>query len=114
MNESDFSKHYSDQGFWEKVGSYALTVGKEGIRNALILYFTLQDPEGKVPTWAKTVIIGALAYFIWPLDAIPDITPVVGYVDDIGVLAAAVAAVAVNIPPEARRAADEKLKGWFN
>lgn len=113
MNESEFSKHYSDQGFWEKVGSYALTVGKEGIRTALILYYTLQDPEGKVPAWAKAVILGALAYFVFPLDAIPDMIPMVGYTDDIAVLSAAAGTVAMNIPPEAKQKADEKLKEWF-
>jgi uncharacterized membrane protein YkvA (DUF1232 family) len=113
MEESEFSKHYSDRGFWEKVGSYALTVGREGIRHALILYYTLQDPEGKVPAWAKTVIVGALAYFIFPLDAIPDMIPVIGYTDDIAVLAAATGAIALNIPPEAKQRADEKLQEWF-
>jgi uncharacterized membrane protein YkvA (DUF1232 family) len=37
------------------------------------------------------VIIGALVYFVSPIDAIPDLTPVVGYIDDAAVIAAAVA-----------------------
>lgn len=113
MKETELSKHYSEQGFWEKVRSYASTMGREGIRTALILYYTLQDPEGKVIDWAKTVIVGALAYFVFSFDAIPDTMPVVGYTDDIPVLAAAAATVAMHIPPEASQKADEKLKEWF-
>ncbi|MCO4754522.1 MAG: DUF1232 domain-containing protein [Bacteriovoracaceae bacterium] len=37
----------------------------------------------------KVVAFGALSYFIMPLDAIPDVTPLVGFVDDIGVVAIA-------------------------
>ena len=113
MENSELTKHYSEKSFWEKIRSYAATVGKEGIRTALVLYYTLQDPEGKVPAWAKTVIVGALAYFIFPLDAIPDIAPMIGFTDDIAVLAAAAGTVALNIPPEAKKRADEKLKEFF-
>jgi uncharacterized membrane protein YkvA (DUF1232 family) len=53
---------------------------------ALFRYMT--DPEVH---WArKTVVIATLAYFILPLDAIPDFTPIAGYLDDIGVVAAAI------------------------
>jgi uncharacterized membrane protein YkvA (DUF1232 family) len=38
----------------------------------------------------KSVAIGALLYFITPVDAIPDYLPVVGFLDDAGVIALAV------------------------
>ena len=113
MSEHDFGKHYTDKGFWQKLGQHLLAIGTQGIKTALILYYTLQDPEGKVPKWAKGVIIGALGYFIFPLDAIPDFMPAVGFVDDLAVLAAALATVAVNIPQEARDRADAKMKELF-
>jgi uncharacterized membrane protein YkvA (DUF1232 family) len=46
------------------------------------------------------VIYGALAYFIFPLDAVPDFVPMTGYTDGLGVLAAAVATTAAYITPE--------------
>ena len=46
------------------------------------------------PTAAHVaVIIGALAYFIWPADAVPDVIPIAGYLDDAAVVAAAVASI---------------------
>lgn len=58
--------------------------GRKVIDKVLRLYYALQDKD--TPIWAKSIIVGALAYFISPLDAIPDITPVVGYVDDWGAI----------------------------
>jgi uncharacterized membrane protein YkvA (DUF1232 family) len=112
-DESEFSQYYSEKSFWEKIAKYAVIVGKEGIRNALILYYTLTLPSSQVPAWAKAVIIGALGYFIFPLDAIPDVIPIIGYADDISVLAAALGVIAMHVPPEARQLADEKIKEWF-
>jgi hypothetical protein len=71
-----FEKEYSDQGFWDKVITHAKAAGKEVIEKALWLYYAAQAPQ--TPAWAKGVIYGALGYFIFPVDAIPDPTPVVG------------------------------------
>ena len=49
---------------------------------------------GDAPAAAHVaIVLFALGYFIWPLDAIPDVIPVVGYVDDAAVIAAAIAAI---------------------
>ena len=109
--ERDYTKDYDEESFWKKVRSFALQAGKELIEKALILYYCLQD--GDTPAWAKTVIIGALGYFIWPLDAIPDFTPAVGYADDLGVIVAAIGTVMMHIKPGHRRKAKEKMKEWF-
>ncbi len=109
--ESEHAKAYSEKGFWEKVGKYAYTAGKDLIELALKLYYSAQDPQ--TPAWARATIVSALGYFIFPLDAIPDITPVVGYADDFGALAAAFGTVAAHIKKEHAEAAKTKLKQWF-
>ena len=43
----------------------------------------------RVPVWRKLVGAVAVAYLIWPFDAIPDVIPLIGWLDDVGVLAAA-------------------------
>ena len=106
-----YEKKYTDDSFWDKVIRFAKTAGREVIEKALWLYYAAQQPN--TPVWAKTAIYGALGYFISPIDAIPDITPVVGYVDDLAVLAAAVATVATYITAEVKQRASEKLTGWF-
>ncbi|RLA56495.1 MAG: hypothetical protein DRQ65_03020, partial [Gammaproteobacteria bacterium] len=52
-------------------------------------------------------------YFIVPLDAIADLTPAVGYADDLGVLALAIAAVATYINDDVRKKTAARIKAWF-
>ena len=61
----------------------------------LLLYYTLQKPE--VPKKTKAVIIGALGYFILPVDLIPDMMLGVGFTDDLGALGIALFQVAMYI-----------------
>ncbi|MDH2420402.1 YkvA family protein [Cobetia amphilecti] len=103
---------YSDEGFWKKTTKYAKKAGKKTLNPALKMYYSAQDPE--TPLWAKTTIYGALGYFISPVDVIPDITPLAGYTDDVGILAGAIAIVAAKIKPEHIEKAEETLKRWFS
>lgn len=50
---------------------------------ALVRFF--QDP--KASTAGKLFILLAVAYIVCPVDAIPDLAPVLGWLDDIGVAA---------------------------
>jgi len=106
-----FEDQYSDKGFWAKAFAFARTAGREVMEKALWLYYAAQNPA--TPAWARSIIYGALGYFIFPLDAIADITPVVGYADDLGVLAAAVATVVLFINKEVKEKAAQKLRDWF-
>jgi uncharacterized membrane protein YkvA (DUF1232 family) len=108
---SDFFAAYSDDGFWLKVGQYAKDAGSEVIEKALWLFYAAQRDE--VPVKAKAVIYSALGYFILPTDAIPDLIPVVGYADDLGALALAVATVAAYVDPDVKRLARKKMDDWF-
>ena len=108
---TQFDDAYSDAGFWEKVKKYARAAGASVLEPALKMYYAMLD--GDTPGWAKAIIVGALGYFISPLDVIPDITPVVGYADDLGVLVAALGAVAAHIKPEHTKRAEETMKEWL-
>jgi uncharacterized membrane protein YkvA (DUF1232 family) len=71
------------------------------------MYFCMLDP--KTPLWVKGIVAAALAYFILPLDAIPDLMPLVGFSDDASVLAAAFAAISAYVTGEHR----EKARAWM-
>ncbi len=58
------------------------------IRDAIALFRYMGDPD--VHWSKKAIVVGALLYFIIPVDSIPDIVPIVGYLDDAGVVAIAV------------------------
>jgi uncharacterized membrane protein YkvA (DUF1232 family) len=110
-DQPGFGKEYSEASFRDKLFNFAKTAGREVVERALQLYFAAQ--ASGTPTWAKSVIYGALGYFVFPLDAIPDPMPLVGYTDDLGVLAAAVATVAMYITEDVKEKARQKLNDWF-
>ena len=49
--------------------------------------------EYLLPAWVIAAIIGAIIYVVSPIDAVPDFIPVAGWLDDAGVVAAAVKAL---------------------
>jgi uncharacterized membrane protein YkvA (DUF1232 family) len=61
------------------------------------LWRYVRDPG--VAAWRKLAGVGAVAYVVWPLDLIPDGFPVLGWLDDLGILAA----VALFLVREVRR-----------
>jgi uncharacterized membrane protein YkvA (DUF1232 family) len=112
MNEiQDFKQAYSEERFRDKLGRYARSAGREVVEKALLLYYAAQQES--VPAWARATIAAALGYFIVPMDAINDLTPAVGYADDLGVLVLAIAAVAAHIDDGVRQKAALKMKRWF-
>lgn len=107
----DFGRHYSEDSFWTKVRGVARRTGREVVEKAITLFHTLQDAD--TPRWARTVIVGVLGYFILPLDAIPDLTPVVGFADDLGSIVTAFGILAVHVKAEHREKARRTTDDWF-
>lgn len=111
-SDETVNEAYSEDGFWLKIKQFAKKAGREVIENALCLYYAARKPD--TPRWAKTIIFGALAYFITPLDAIPDLTPFVGFTDDLGALAAALAMVSMYVDDGVQQQAAEKTAAWLD
>ncbi|MFN3932329.1 MAG: YkvA family protein [Brevundimonas sp.] len=88
VNEVRVSK-----GFWPKIRRTASKIPFAG--QALSVWFAARDPE--TPTAAKGLMLGGLAYFVLPIDAIPDIFAGIGFTDDAAVIAALVATLGANI-----------------
>ncbi len=65
--------------------------------------------DRKTPLRAKGILLAALAYFVMPADAIPDVLLGIGFTDDIAVLTAAISAVAAHVTPAHRAAARAAL-----
>ena len=110
-DENEFEAAYSEKNFWDKLAHYARSAGKEVVEKALLLFYAAQEEQA--PAWAKGTIAAALGYFIVPLDAVADLTPAVGYADDLGVLVLAVAAVATYINDDVRARTAKKMSDWF-
>ena len=111
MNTSKYTSSYAESRLGSKLAEFAKKAGKTVVGNVLKLYYAMA--LGKANAKQVVMIVGALGYFICPLDAVPDPLPG-GFVDDAGVLAAAVATVAACSDPEVVRAAKNKASEWFD
>src|SRR5690242_14358224 len=91
--------------FWRKLAAVAARI--PFAEDLLAAYYCAFDRATPMPV--KATLIAAIAYFVLPADAIPDVLPVIGFTDDAAVLAAALRMVATHITPEHRTLAQEKL-----
>ena len=94
-----------------RIAKTAKSAGTRAVYSALLLYYAYRRKE--TPNWAKRTILGALGYLVAPLDALPDLTPVLGYTDDLAVLGTGLAIVAAYINGDVRTQARSKLNSWF-
>ncbi len=80
----DNGKEYVEERLWEKVERIGRKISFAKDIKALFNYMI--DPS--VAWYRKSIVVGALIYFISPIDTIPDIAPLIGYLDDLGVITA--------------------------
>ncbi len=111
MKKDIYSKYYSENNLWEKIKKVSKQAGTKVVYAVLLLYYTLQDQN--VNTKTKVLIVAALGYFILPTDAIFDLTLLIGYSDDLGVLLFTLARISSEITPEIKEKAHTKLEDWF-
>jgi uncharacterized membrane protein YkvA (DUF1232 family) len=77
------------------------------IDEVIAAYYAMLDP--RTPAKSRLILIGALAYFVSPFDVVPDFLFAIGFVDDVSILLAALAAVRSSIREEHREAARRAL-----
>ncbi|WP_281614196.1 YkvA family protein [Flammeovirga sp. SubArs3] len=106
-----FSSKFTDKGFWSKVMKFARKAGLKITYYAVTLYYTMLDED--TPYASKLVIMGALGYFILPVDLIPDIAPGIGFTDDLAALTSAFVTVAMHIKPEHKEKALIQIQKIF-
>ena len=82
--QNEIKTEYIEENLWyklEKIGK-KISFAKDVV--ALYRYMT-----SSLVSWhRKAIVIAGLIYFISPIDTIPDIAPLIGYLDDLGVITA--------------------------
>jgi len=94
-----------DRRFWRKIGTVAGRV--PFITEVVAAYYAMRDKH--TPWRHKAILAGAIAYFILPVDAIPDFILPMGYADDAAAIAAAIGAASLSIHEEHRQQARRAL-----
>lgn len=106
-----YTSLFSESGLLKKIQQFAKQAGLKVVYSVLLLYYAYRRSD--TPIWAKRIIIGVLGYFISPIDALPDLTPVLGYTDDLGVLSFGLVTIAAYVNEGVRTNARKKLQDWF-
>ncbi len=93
------------RGFWRKLTSVAARI--PFAEDLLAAYYCAFDRQ--TPLQVKATLLGAIAYFVLPLDGMPDVLPVLGFTDDAAVLVTTVKLVAGHILPAHKEVARSAL-----
>ena len=118
MNEHDFNKliegqekHYSDKKFLNKLKNFGGGLGYKVMQAAATLFVALRSPD--MPKANKLIVLGALGYFILPLDIIADFLPLVGLTDDAFVILTALSKVYMSITDDMKLEAKNMVDTKF-
>jgi uncharacterized membrane protein YkvA (DUF1232 family) len=84
MEDQQEKEKFVDENLWNKLESSGKRISFA--KDILALYKYMKDPF--VRWYRKAIVVAALVYFIVPIDSIPDLTPLFGYLDDLGVITA--------------------------
>jgi len=109
--DGKYSKYYSEKKLWNKIKSVSKMAGTKVVYAVLVLYYAMTDPGMSVKD--RLAIAAALGYFILPTDAVFDLTPLIGFSDDLGVLLFVLSQVSSGITSEVIDKAKMKIKEWF-
>lgn len=96
--------------FWRKLTAVLARI--PFAEDLLAAYYCAFDRA--TPLTVKATLVGAIAYFVLPFDAIPDVMPLLGFTDDAAVLTAALRMVASHVTAEHRTLAQEKLRAMMD
>lgn len=111
MIKNKKDREFSEPRLWNKLNKVARRVGTKVVYPVVLLYYLLKSQE--VPIGAKTMIVGALTYFIMPFDGLPDFIPFLGYTDDLSLLMATVSNMIKYVSPEILELTRNKIGQWF-
>ncbi len=105
-NLNIYEKYFSESELWNKIAKIGKSIGAAIIYPVLLLFNLLMSSETDLKE--KTMIIGALGYFILPLDLIPDAIPTAGFTDDMAALTAIISALASCVTLEMQNESKQK------
>lgn len=110
-NFNKYRKRFSKKKLADKINKSFGSLGQKLVYSVLLMFNAFKN--NGTPSWAKNIIIGALGYFLSPIDAIPDLSPFLGYTDDIGILSFGLVTIACYITDDVRSKSVVQLRKFF-
>ncbi len=107
---NEYAEKYSEKDLLEKLAKYAKDAGYDLIYHVIKLWILIGRP---LPAGMKAAVMGALAYFVFPLDVIPDLAPIIGYSDDLAMILAVLGIASQYVTPEVEAEAKRRIQKYF-
>ncbi len=110
----DFKKSLqkaTESDLLQNITGLAKKAGYQVSYMALLLYYAYRNK--KTPKWAKKIVLGAIAYLLFPFDFIPDLAPFLGWTDDLEMLSLSLVVISCYINPDIKSKARTHLEKWF-
>lgn len=101
QEEFELKKKEVEESIWNKLERTGKKISF--VKDILALLNYMRDSY--VSWHRKAIVVGALIYFITPIDAIPDLVPLFGYLDDLGVITAVLKFLGSELIPYYKRLA---------
>lgn len=96
---------------FKRIKKHLVLMGQQTVYAILLMFYAYREKE--TPAWAKRIIVGTIGYVLTPFDAVPDLSPIVGYTDDLGVLSFGLVAIASHINDSVRINARRQMGSMF-
>ncbi|MDH4991658.1 YkvA family protein [Aquamicrobium lusatiense] len=80
-------------------------------REAVVLWYAFRDP--RTPRWLRLASLATGLYLLNPIDLIPFTIPLLGVVDDLIIVPAAVGFISKRLPAAVHQEAGEKADRWI-
>ena len=96
---------------WRGAIRHFRNMGQQTVYASMLMVQAFRRRE--TPLWAKNIIVGSLGYLLAPFDAVPDLAPILGYTDDLGVLSFGLVTIASYIDDDVRIEARKRVKSLF-
>lgn len=111
VSDERYAEHYNESDFWKKLQSISTGSVADIWEKALLLREVLLDSG--TPLYLKASAVSVLGMFVWPLDMIPDFTPVFGFADDLAVMTAVLLSVDAFVSDDLRERARQRMPSYL-
>lgn len=105
--QTELANQYDEGSFLDKVGQVVGAIGRSALVHLFTLYHLLLDEH--TPMSVKMQIMGVLAYFVLPIDLIPDVLVPIGFSDDMALVMSLIATLPGYITPELIERAEQSV-----
>lgn len=107
----EYSKDYNEENFYNKIKKYGKKIGITPIYLSFLIFHSIKSKE--IPTFMKAPLLGAIGYFVSFIDFLPDLTPIIGYCDDVTIIVSSLVLISTKITPTIREEAKYSTRKIF-